>query len=247
MKFNDIWEEGNITKEAQELYERLMEILNQCEELQKSQAEEQGDGAQDEELDAAKDNLVQCIVDIVRKEEKKFDFSRIEKLYGDDDFWEEIKEEVDRITCDYLRAGKFRQFDDDLRRKCFQTIFEMIYFEGEIPKYAAENLQIEMDEAKLLFYILSYSETFILIRGLSKRIFRSNILKKYGLSESDSDLIWELFQVNKEKIENIVLRRHLLEMDYKMSRICTRLKNLEDMCDLALDIFLDKEDEEDSC
>lgn len=241
MKLDDIWEVGQVPDEMRELYERLMEILNQFDELQESRE----DDTLGEKFDAAKDDLIQCIVDIVRKEEKKFDFSRIEKLCGDDDFWEEIKDEIDRITYDYLRARNLRQYDGDFRKECFMRTFDMIYFEGEVPKYAADELEIGEDEAKLLYHILSFSETFIISRRLSKRLFRNNIFKRYGLSETDSDMIWNLFQVNKEKIENSVLLRHLLEMDCKMSRIITRLKNLEDMCDLAFDIFLDMEEEED--
>ncbi len=244
MKLEDIWEEGYISEGVQGLYERLMEILNQLDELQKSQAEEQNADAPDEKLNKAKNDLIQCIVEIVRKEEKKFEFSRIENLCGDDDFWEDIKEETDRITFDYLRAGNLRQLDPGFREKCFKMVFDIFYFEGEIPKYAAEKLEIEEDEAKLLYHILGFSEALIMGRNSSKRIFSNNVIKRYGVSKADSNVIWDLFQAKKEKIENLLLRRHLAEVEYKMSKILDRLDNLVDLCDLALDIFLDDEEKD---
>lgn len=240
MKWEDIWEEGAISEEVHVFYERLMEILNQIDELQKGWEEEEGD-VLDEKMDEAKNDLIQCIVEIVRKEEKKFEFSRIEKLFGDDDFWEDIKEETDRITCDYLRAGNLRQFDHDFREKCFKMVFDMFYFEGEISRYAAEKLDIEENEAKLLYHILGFSESLIMGRCISKRIFSNIVIKRYGLSKDDSDVIWDLFQAKKEKIENLILRRHLTEVEYKMSRVLERLEDLIDICDLALEVVLDDE------
>lgn len=244
MKSGDIWAEGNISEEAQALYERLMEILNQFDTLQKKQTEEQDADEEDEKLDGIKNDLVQCIVEIVRKEERKFDFSRIENLYGDDDFWEDIKEETDRITCDYLRAGKLRQFPDEFREKCFKMVFDMIYFEGEVPKYTEEKLEIEENEAVLLYHIFGFSEALIMGRNLSKRIFSNDVSKRYGLSKADSRVIWDLFQDKKEQIENLILRRRLAEVEYKLSKIIDRLEDLVEICGLAVDIFLDHEEED---
>lgn len=244
MKVEEVWGEKNIPDGVHKLYEELIDKLNEMDDIQKCGAGKLSGEALEERMDKAKNDLVQCIVKIVRTEDEKFDFGRLEELFGDDDFWEDIEGETERRTRDFLRTGNLRRLDDIFRRKCFETAFEMSYSEGEVPEFVAKILNIDKEDGLLLFQILGFSEAFIIERSLSKRIFGNNFQKKYGFSEKDCDVIWDLFQADKEKIEKIAVRRRLVDIDYKMSRISERLGNLEELFDMALDIVLDMEEED---
>lgn len=156
-------------------------------------------------------SLIKAITDLVKQQEKMVDFSFVKDKILDDDFVEEIEAEVKRRTKGFLTVIPFRRLEKNKRFSLVSAGIDILYKEREDYSYFVETMETkELGEA--VFEILMESETAIVRNYMSKRRYMIFMKENSGLGDEELDHIWQLYEENKQEIENLYLMRSMMIM-----------------------------------
>ena len=105
--------------------------------------EEMALGLEDEEYKIYEneyDNIVYLIQEIVRRQEKLFDFSILMDQLPDEGFWNSIKEDVDWVVRKFMAVLPYRKLDKQERLELVEKSFHIIYLQRENRKFLLESI-----------------------------------------------------------------------------------------------------------
>lgn len=179
-----------------------------------------------EEYEKQCKNIVNTIGDIVRLQEKSFDFTPLFSEIPDKEFWEDIKEDVERIVRGFLTVIPYRRLDVQNRLKLLEQSFDIIYLQREYKKFLSEVLGDSM-LADAVYVVLMESENIIVSNYASKRFFKDALSKKIKLDEKDLDVIWNLYEQNFSTILTIVSLKNHLRLVNHIRHLSDRIDELE--------------------
>lgn len=241
-KIEEIYNVKEINKNLLPEYQQIIEILNQLEEYLQDNTFEAVDELENEEYreyHKLKLDLMRSIIKIVRQEEMIFNYEEIEEVWGNEEFWQEIKERVTKETDYYLKMKSIRQIEKKERKNYYLKIFHIQYVEYENVEYACEKLELDKNRVILLFCIINFSENIIFGQYYSKRRFISLIFENFGLDNFDAEILWNLFEENKDIVEKIALVKKLNNIEHRISRLSMKLNNMSEELDFVSNIILD--------
>lgn len=166
------------------------------------------------------DNIVSFIRDIVREQEKPFDFSILMNQLPDEGFWDSIKEEVDWAVRKFMDVLPYRRLDRKKRLELVERSFYMIYLQRENRKFLSESIGDPL-LSEAVYEILMESEFMVVVNYASKRRFKNFLIHNVKLEEDDLNYIWDLYHQNFSTVLTYVS----LKNDF---RIMEHINDLED-------------------
>ena len=106
--------------------EEINTLLKKLEELTGNADFENAENLGNEEYSEyckIRNSLIGTIVQVVKAEKKAFDYAEVENTFGNQEFWEQIKESVERDTDIFLKMEILRKLDLKSRKKHYLEIF----------------------------------------------------------------------------------------------------------------------------
>lgn len=193
-----------------------------------------------ETYDCLREDLIAVIGGIVRLQEKPFDFTSLRQEVRDEEFWNEIEEEVDRFVKRFFIVVPYRKLDEHTRLELLEKSFRIIYLERENRKYLTKALE-DPQLSQAVYEILRESEFMIVNNYVSKRIYKDFLEQNLKLEQTDMDFLWNLY----EHDFSTVMRYVFLKTNSGMMRQLVQLnKKVDDLEDLIYEIDVRKEFEE---
>ncbi len=244
-KIEEIYEIEKLPADLAEHYETVLKYLNDMEVLTGEAGF--GNAYELEEKDwdrycELKNGMVQTIVRIIRKQDREFDFQVLETFFQDSDFWDEIKNDVSRQTKEFLFMQPLRGIGAEERKIRYQDVFRILYEEHETIDYMSRELELDEKIATLYARVLRFSEDLILNFCISNRLFRIRFYNYCGLDAGDADFLWKLYSENRDRLEKIALKNRLNDINCKVSRLITQMKDVEERLDFLEYMMLSDEE-----
>lgn len=181
-----------------------------------------------ERYDRLREDLIAVIGGIVRLQEKPFDYTSLRQEVQDEEFWDEIEEEVDRFVKRFFIVVPYRKQDEHTRLELLEKSFRIIYLERENRKYLTKTLE-DPQLSQAIYEILRESEFMIVNNYVSKRLYKDFLEQNLKLEQTDMDFLWDLY----EHDFTIVMRYVFLKNNSGIMRQLVQLnKKVDDLEDL---------------
>lgn len=172
--------------------------------------------------------IVRTIENIVRLQEKPFDFTCLLNEVADEEFWENIKHRVDRAVKCFLTVVPYRKLDEHVRLELLEKSFDIIYLQRESRSFLSEILGDEL-LSDAIHEILRESEFMIVANYASKRLFKNFVTRKANLDDKDLDVIWDLYEQNFSTVfTNVSLKNHF-RLSEQIRLLADKIDELEDL------------------
>lgn len=197
------------------------------------------DDTKNEIFEKQREVLIRGICDLVRVSLKLPDFEQFLVQLPDTEFWDEIKEIVEKRTNGYLNAVPFNHLEKEKRMELLKKCFDYIFVERENFEFLAERLGDET-LARTLYGVMIESEYAIITLYVSKRRFMLGMRESYGLIENDTEYIWNIFESNCSLVEKHEFHRRMFHMNRKLDELNDLVNDIQEDFDTLISIF-DKE------
>lgn len=137
------------------------------------------------------EELVDAIVDVVKFQEKEFNFETFYEQIPDEEFWTDIEEAVQESVDDFMKVIPYRKLPKEKRLQLLKKGFDIIYVQRENREFLAESIGDQII-ADALYKILMESEYAIGVSYVSKRRFKNFVMERSGIQDEDMEYIWKI-------------------------------------------------------
>lgn len=214
--------------------EKINTLLNKLEELTGNADFENAENLENKEYSEyckVKNSLIGAIVQVVKAEKKAFDYTEVENTFGNREFWEQIKESVERDTDIFLKMEILRKLDLKSRKKYYLDVFSVMYDEHEDVDYACKKLKLSKELTLMIFKVMNLCENCIISRFFSKR--RTDVLLNdtFGLESSDIEFLWNLFKENETRLEKIAFSNRLGGIEIRIAKMNSKIDEIQEEVD----------------
>lgn len=192
-----------------------------------------------EEYHKLKKSFIEEIVQIIRIEEKQFDYTKLKEKYKQEKFWEEVEGRVKRETHLFLQTKIIRRMKDKEREKLYADFFNLMYFEGAGINYVCSELNISREVAYVLDSVREFCEDYILLRGCSIKIFQKEANILFGLVDIDVDFLWNQYRNASEQVEKKVLYKRLYNIERRLYGLAKDMQYVDEMTENIAEILID--------
>lgn len=214
--------------------EKINTLLKKLEELTGNADFENAENLENKEYSEyckVKNSLIGAIVQVVKAEKKAFDYTEVENTFGNREFWEQIKESVERDTDIFLKMEILRKLDLKSRKKYYLDVFSVMYDEHEDVDYACKKLKLSKELTLMIFKVMNLCENCIISRFFSKR--RTDVLLNdtFGLESSDIEFLWNLFKENETRLEKIAFSNRLGGIEIRIAKMNSKIDEIQEEVD----------------
>lgn len=245
-KIEEIYDAEKLKEINKESYKKIVCFLTKLEKITGNIDFKNAENLEDtdySEYCKLQNSLIRVIVQTVKEEERAFQYDELERICGNPDFWDEVKEEVLKETDLFLKMGNLRSMGFPVRQEYYQKIFSIIYDEYEDINYACKKLHISNETGILFFRIMSICENCIISRFFSKRRIGKILTDDFGLTEEDISFLWKIFKDNAARLEKIAFSNRLGSIEYRLSKIGSQVDDIEDEVGWITEILFEKDGE----
>lgn len=214
--------------------EEINILLNKLEELTGNADFENAENLENKEYSEyckIKNSLIGTIVQAVKAEKKAFDYAEVENTFGNQEFWEQIKESVERDTDIFLKIEILRKLDLKSRKKHYLEIFSVIYDEHEDVDYACKKLELSKELTLMIFKVMNLCENCIISRFFSKRRIGVLLNDTFGLESPDIEFLWDLFKENETRLEKIAFSNRLGGIEIRITKMNSKIDEIQEEVD----------------
>lgn len=188
-----------------------------------------------------KELLIKGICNVTRIDLKMPDFEQFYKLLPDFEFWESIKQIVERRTKSYINAVSYNNLELEERILLLKKCFNLVFIERENRDFIVEQFDDEKI-AKTLYGIIMESEYAIVTLYVSRRRFIMGMEESYGLAEDDAEYIWDIFKNNIDVVERHEYHKRMLFLHKKIDELTDTVDEVQEEFDALLSILAEDED-----
>ena len=181
-----------------------------------------------------REELINIITNIVKLQEKQFDFKSFQTDIQDDEFWEEIEEAVKLRTRSFIKVIPYRKLEIEKRLELIDKGFDIVYQQRENLQFLIQQIG-DKALAKALFEVLVGSEYVMVNNYASKRLFKDIVIDNISLQDEDLEYIWDKYTSNIELVEKIAAVRSNIRLENQLSYLTNRVSYLENLLQLMLD------------
>lgn len=214
--------------------EEINTLLKKLEELTGNADFENAENLGNEEYSEyckIRNSLIGTIVQVVKAEKKAFDYAEVENTFGNQEFWEQIKESVERDTDIFLKMEILRKLDLKSRKKHYLEIFSVIYDEHEDVDYACRKLKLSKELTLMIFKVMNLCENCIISRFFSKRRIGVLLNDTFGLESPDIEFLWDLFKENETRLEKIAFSNRLGGIEIRITKMNSKIDEIQEEVD----------------
>lgn len=225
-------------KWTQEL-EQIEKILVKMEKLAGETSFDKSDfwGESWDEFYDLESQLIMNIVQIIKSEDRDFEYSLLMEKWGSEDFWEVIQKKVEKETKGYVKLRILRKLPLDERIQSYRTIFPILYEERETRDYICDKMSLDTEIASGYLQVLRFCENAIVNHFFSKRLFEMKLRADFGLQEEESESLWELYNENWRIVEGIAYNNRLSTIEYRISKIMEQVESISDKVEILDFVF----------
>ncbi|MDE7179340.1 MAG: hypothetical protein K2O59_16180 [Lachnospiraceae bacterium] len=188
-----------------------------------------------------KELLIKSICNVTRIDLKTPDFEQFYKILPDIDFWESIKQIVERRTRNYLNAISYNKLETEEKVLLLKKCFNLVFIERENRDFIVHQFDDEKI-AKTLYGIIMESEFAIITLYVSRRRFIMGMEESYGLTENDAAYIWDLFENNLDVVEKHEYHKRMFVLHEKIDELTSTVDEVQEEFDTLLSILSEGED-----
>lgn len=232
MKNQELGEKGILEEKEQTAYEKILEIVKSITDLYGTEEiEENALELEEEEYKSYQKEcgkLIDAIVELVKLQEKAFDFSSLSNEIQDEEFWKEIQENVQRKTKYFMKVLPYRKQEKERRLELLEKGFDILYKQRENRQFLRETIEEEA-LANALYEIFQESEYAIMILYASKRRFKKFVSDNSCLEDEDLEYIWELYEQNFSAVQPVALSKRNARLENMVNYLIRRVDALENL------------------
>ena len=181
-----------------------------------------------------REELIDNIVNIVKLQEKQFDFKAFQTDIQDNEFWEGIEEAVKLRTRSFMKVIPYRKLENEKRFELIDKGFDIVYQQRENLQFLIQEIDDEA-LARALFEVLVGSEYVMVNHYASKRQFKDVVIDNICLQDEDLEYIWDKYTSNIALVEKIAAVRRNIRLEKQLSYLTNRVSYLENLLQLMLD------------
>lgn len=138
----------------------------------------------------------------------------------------DVKSIINEKLSPFLKLYSFRRYELTKQVDLIQSAFEFKYMEHEESEYFSKNKNINRELGENLFWLLNLSENLIIMKMMSKRRFESRLISNLKLTGELVDIIWNMYDKNKLKIEKQVFYDKILSINIKINHSVNKLEEI---------------------
>lgn len=140
----------------------------------------------------------------------------IEKLksnYQNSNFWEKIREYVEKLIEPYMDVEFIRNMEDEDRIKFLDELIDNTIIYNEDIDFLASKIGVDVTKIEIGRRMLNTIGYMIIEKNFTKRLFYETSQSTFGFEEEDLNFIWDKYKNNKEQIQINLLFRKLNEQE----------------------------------
>ncbi len=187
-----------------------------------------------ESKEQIEEQICSHIIKWVKEKESLYNFEEEREMYSDYAFWDRIEQRINNRTRNYLQISEIRHLTDKDRADVCSHVFEAVYLKKENRKYVMEQYAYTENLSDAAAQLLYISEDIIFNRYFSKRRFTATILEVTGVDEKITDLIWNLFQDNKEQIYDMIQARRISSLKNKLNVLENKIDKIQNEIEMLI-------------
>lgn len=192
----------------------IIEIIN--EEYEQNQEDEKN-------ISCLTQHLINFIYD-----DENYDCLKIVKDELEPDIFDIIEREVRYQTDLFIKTSYIRKTDEKVIINLMKDIFKYQYKEFEDDEYICKSLNIDKEQMKAIRYFFNYCEFSVILKRVSKRIFRELVVGRGKIKEVIMDAMWDLFDNNRNDIKEIVCLRRLANLEMKVNYLMDQQEEMQE-------------------
>lgn len=192
----------------------IIEIIN--EEYEQNQEDEKN-------ISCLTQHLINFIYD-----DENYDCLKIVKDELEPDIFDIIEKEVRYQTDLFIKTSYIRKTDEKVIINLMKDIFKYQYKEFEDDEYICKCLNIDKEQMKAIRYFFNYCEFSVILKRVSKRIFRELVVGRGKIKEVIMDAMWDLFDNNRNDIKEIVCLRRLANLEMKVNYLMDQQEEMQE-------------------
>lgn len=171
--------------------------------------------------------LTQHIINFIYDDEN-YDCMKIVKDELEPDIFDIIEREVRYQTDLFIKTSYIRKTDEKVIINLMKDIFKYQYKEFEDDEYICKSLNIDKEQMKAIRYFFNYCEFSVILKRVSKRIFRELVVGRGKIKEVIMDAMWDLFDNNRNDIKEIVCLRRLANLEMKVNYLMDQQEEMQE-------------------
>lgn len=188
-----------------------------------------------------KEMLIKSICNITKENLRTPDFEQFYKLLPDADFWNSIKQVVERRTNIFINAIPYNSLDKEKRISLLKKCFDLVFIERENSDFVIEQFDDE-DIGKTLYGLMLESEYAIVTLYVSKRRFIMGVEESHGLMTIDAEYIWDIFGTNYDVVSRHEFHKRMLNLNRKIDAITSTVDEMQESFETLISILAEDED-----